>query len=154
MLLEKSMMVKREYAIGDSVWIYGVSVNNNRSVKGKVIKSIDLSAQGHLNGPYYIVEVPTHIEPLLEIRTWENMSQDESGPVGAFRELGNFDSTVKKIKTAGFHYDNSESDNEPTPDEIYAALEKSREDVMMKPLILKEQKPKRKMYYRKKKAQP
>ena len=147
-------MVKKEYTIGDSVWIYGVSSNNTRTVKGKVIKIIDLSQEGYSNDPHYIIEVPTHIEPLLEIRTWETMSQDETGPVGAFRELGNIDSTVKKIKTSGFHYDNSEVDNEPTPDEIYAALEKSREDVMMKPLILKEQKPKRKMYYRKKKAQP
>lgn len=147
-------MVKKEYSIGDLVWIYGISSNNTKSVKGKVIKIIDLSREGFSNDPHYIIEIPTHIEPLLEIRTWENMSQDESGPVGAFRELGNIDSTVKKIRTAGFHYDDPDLDSEPTPDEIYAALEKSREDVMMKPLILKEQKPKRKMYYRKKKAQP
>lgn len=148
------MTVKKEYAIGDDAWIYGINRSNTKPVKGKVIKIVDLTDAGYSFGPHYIIEIPTHIDPLLEIRSWHNISQDEKGPVGSLREIGNFESTIKYAGTVGFAFDdNPELDSDedgPTADEIHAALEKSQKDVAHAPLNLKPEKPKRR-YYKKKK---
>jgi hypothetical protein len=153
------MTVKKQYAVGDTVWIYGINRSNTKPVQGKVIKVVDLSEAGYSVGNHYIIEVPTHIEPILEIRTWHNISQDEKGPVGSLRNLGNFESTIKFAGTVGFAFDelpeldsSPEDEDGPSADEIHAALEKSQKDTEHSPLILKEQKPKRKYYSRKKKA--
>lgn len=144
------MTVKKEYAINDDAWVYGINSKTNRPVKGKVIKIVDLKDAGYTFGPHYVVEIPTHIDPLLEIRTWESMSQDEKGPVGALRGIKELVSTIKKAKTIGFAFDDEYDDDGPTADEIHAALEKSQTDVKHGPLIIKENRPKRKHYTRKK----
>ena len=64
------MTVKQKYNIGDSVWIYGVRRGNTKPTKGKIIKSLDLSECGYNDVTHYVIEIPTEIEPLLEIRTW------------------------------------------------------------------------------------
>jgi len=77
------MNAKKHYNIGDDVWIFGITVEN-KITKGKVIAAVDLSTAGFIE-PHYIISIPTHIEPLLEIRTWQTMSQDENGPIGSLR---------------------------------------------------------------------
>jgi hypothetical protein len=150
------MTVKKQYAVGDTVWIYGINRSNVKSVSGKVIKSIDLSGAGYTY-EHYVIEVPSHIEPILEIRTWHNISQDATGPVGSLRELGNFESTIKFAGTVGFAFDDNpalDSDTEedgPSSDEIHAALQKSQMEMEHAPLNLKDNKPKRR-YFKKKKA--
>lgn len=143
------MEVKKKYAIGDTVWIYGISRNKN--TKGKIIAKVDLSSAGYNSDiEHYVVSVPSSIEPLLEIRTWETISQDESGPVGALRELGTeIDAEHKKVGHVGYDYVDDQDD--PTPDEIMAALEKSSSGLTHKPLHIKDNKPKKKYYPRKKK---
>ncbi len=144
------MSIKKEYSPGDPVWIHGVTIKNNLT-KGKVISSIDLKEQGYTD-LQYIIEIPTGIDPLLEIRTWHTMSQDNKGPVGSLRELGEYlHSDNKKIKQLGYSFESSELEDDPTPDEIMAALEKSADGLIHKPLHIKENKPKRKYYPRKKK---
>lgn len=147
-------MIKKEYKAGDAVWIHGVSPSN-KLTKGKVISSLDLSSQGYTE-LHYVIEIPTHIEPLLEIRTWHTMSQDEKGPIGSFRSIKEMlDSDNKIIKQLGyssnFSSDVTEPEDDPTPDEIMAALEKSTSGLTHKPLNLKENKQKRKYYPRKRK---
>lgn len=142
------MEVKKEYAVGDTVWIYGIT-KQNKLTEGKVIKVVDLSNCGFECGPHYIISIPTYIEPLLEIRTWEDISQDDKGPVGAFRALTDLSSTVKKTAKLGFVFDGDE-DDEPTEAEIHAAIEKATKDTRHGPLVLKENKPKRRYYKRKK----
>jgi hypothetical protein len=150
------MTVKKLYNVGDTVWIYGINRSNVKSVSGKVIKSIDLSGAGYTY-EHYVIEVPSHIEPILEIRTWHNISQDATGPVGSLRELGNFESTIKFAGTVGFAFDDNpalDSDTEedgPSSDEIHAALQKSQMEMEHAPLNLKDNKPKRR-YFKKKKA--
>lgn len=147
------MTVKKEYNIGDDVWIYGITIEN-KITKGKVVAAIDLSDKGYTPGLHYIIDIPTHIEPLLELRTWHTMSQDEKGPIGSFRDLGGIlNSDNKKMRQAGYIYSSdSHYDNEdPTPDEILAALEKSTDGLTHKPLQIKESKPKRKYYPKRKK---
>lgn len=154
------MTVKKEYAVGDTVWIYGINRSNVKPTAGKVIKIVDLRAEGYTVGDHYIIEVPSHIEPLLEVRTWHNMSQDASGPVGSLRQLGNFESTIKFAGSVGFVFDDnpnldSAGDDEdgPSADQIHAALQKSQMDMEHVPLDLKtpSTKPKRR-YFKKKKA--
>jgi hypothetical protein len=153
------MTVKKQYAVGDTVWIYGINRSNAKPVQGKVVKVVDLSDAGYSVGDHYIIEVPTHIEPILEIRTWHNISQDERGPVGSLRNLGNFESTIKFAGTVGFAFDDNpalDSDTEedgPSSEEIHAALQKSQMDMEHAPLDLKASsaKPKRR-YFKKKKA--
>ena len=154
------MTTIKKYAVGDTVWIYGINRSNTKPTQGKVIKIVDLSDAGHTDGPHYIISVPTHIEPLLEVRTWHNISQDERGPVGSLRELGNVESTIKFATTVGFAFDDDPEqdfekeifEDEIDPNIIHAALEKSQQDVVHAPLNLKTEKPKRRYFKKKPKA--
>lgn len=146
------MNVKKSYLVGDDAWVYGINRSNTKPVKGKVIKIVDI--EGFAVGPHYIIEIPTHIDSLLEIRTWESMSQDEHGPVGSLRLIGNIESTIKFAGRVGFVFDdNPESETEedgPTAEEIHAALEKSQKDIAHAPLNLKPTTKKRRTYRKKK----
>lgn len=151
------MTVKKSYNIGETVWIYGINRSNAKPVQGKVIKTVELDGY---TDTHYIVEVPTHIESLLEIRTWHNMSQDATGPVGSLRNLGNFESTIKFANTVGFAFDDhpdqdsslDDDEDGPSAEEIHAALEKSQKDTEHAPLNLKAEKPKRRYFKKKPKA--
>jgi hypothetical protein len=136
------MTVKKEYSVGDAVWIYGINRSNTKPTAGKVIKVVNLSDVGWTIGNHYIIEIPSHIEPLLEIRSWQNISQDARGPVGSLRGL-NIESTIKHAATLGFIIDDNpllDSDTEedgPSADQIHAALHKSQMDMEHAPLDLK-----------------
>ena len=150
------MTVKKSYKVGDDVWIDGINRSNVKPVQGKVIKIVELDGY---TDTHYIVEVPSHIESLLEVRTWHNMSQDEKGPVGSLRNLGNFESTIKFAGTVGFAFDDrpdldSSLDDEdgPSTEEIHAALDQSLKNTEHAPLNLKSEKPKRRYFKKKPKA--
>lgn len=144
------MTVKKEYKVNDDVWIYGVDFSKgNKITKGKIVASIDLSTEGFGDDLHYIISVPTHIEPLLEVRTWHMISQDDKGPVGSLREIGGIkESDIKKLKQIGYDSPTDQEDD-PTPDQIMAALEKSQNGLVHKPLHIKEHRSKRKYYPRK-----
>ncbi len=145
-------MIKKSYSINDPVWIHGVS-SNNKLTEGTVIASVDLKSCGYAE-IHYIIEIPTHIEPLLEIRTWQTMSQDAEGPIGSMRELGEtLSADNKKIRQTGYIYseDSHYDDNDPSPDQIMEALEKRADELKHKPLNLKDNTKKKKYYPRKKK---
>jgi hypothetical protein len=147
------MTVKKQYEVGDVVWIAGVSRNNARLTQGTVIRALDLLAEGLTGGPYYVIAIPSHIETLLELRTWETISQDVNGPVGSLRDLGaNIDATIRVINHVGFEAHDEEMPGDPTPEQIHAALEKSLKDSTHAPLNLKEPKPKDKFRTRKRRA--
>lgn len=100
-------MIKRKYTTGENAWIHGISTNNNKLYKGTVVKVLDLSDCGYTH-PHYIISIPNQVEALLEIRTWETMSQDERGPVGGLREVLNSENTWpthKKMCQTGYAYD-------------------------------------------------
>jgi hypothetical protein len=147
------MTVKQNYEVGDTVWIYGVSRIKNKITQGRVVKVIDLSDIGYTNvNNHYLIEIPTEIEPLLEIRTWHTISQDQNGPVGSLRNIPNVASTMKSISQLGYEYDLDSDPDDPTPEQIHAALEKSQKDASHGPLVLKDAKPKRRNFTRKKKV--
>ncbi len=77
--------MKTTYAKGDDVWIH-LGTAPGKLSKGKVLEVLDLSEHGYtfLN---YLIEIPTSIDPLLEVRDVMTMSEDAKGPVGLFRKL-------------------------------------------------------------------
>ena len=163
------MTVKKRYNVGDVVWIYGVRRANDKSTQGTVIKSFNI--EGY-NDMHYVVSIPTEIEPLLEIRTWQTISQTADGHVGSLREaFENPDAAHKMLARTGMAIistdeeftgsghdgigstlDDFYQDDDISPDAIHAALEKSQKDSSHGPLNLKETKPKRRNFARKKKA--
>lgn len=159
------MTVKKKYNVGDVVWIYGVSRNNVKSTQGTVVKSFLI--EGY-NDMHYVISIPTEIEPLLEIRTWQTISQTKDGHVGSLREsFEDPDAAHRMLSRTGMavisvdeeftgdgHDGMGSIDEEDdiSPDAIHAALEKSKQDVTHSPLNLKSEKPKRRNFARKKKA--
>ena len=162
------MTVKKKYNVGDVVWIYGVRRANDNSTQGTVVKSFNI--EGY-NDMHYVVSIPTEIEPLLEIRTWQTISQTKDGHVGSLREaFENPDAAHRMLARTGmtiisvdeeftsnghdcmgskldeYYIDEDHID----PEIIHAAMEKSKQDVSHSPLNLKET-PKRR-YFKKKKA--
>lgn len=164
------MTVKKRYNTGDTVWIYGISKNNTKSTQGVVIKKFTIDYENYNNEPYYIIEVPTEIEPLLEIRTWHTISQTKDGHVGSLREtLVDPDAARKMLSRIGMDVvSTDEGDTEdghdgmgstlddfedgPTADQIHAAMERSQQSSVLPPLNLKDPRPKKRHFARKKKV--
>ena len=158
------MTVKKKYNVGDTVWIYGVSRTNITSTQGTVVKSFNI--EGY-NDMHYVVSIPTEIEPLLEIRTWQTISQTKDGHVGSLREsFEDPDAAHKMLARTGmaiisvdeeFTGDGNDSmgsfseEDDVSAEAIHAALEKSKQDVTHSPLNLKDTNPKRR-YFKKKKV--
>jgi hypothetical protein len=107
------MNVKKIYDLGDIVWIYGVSRDQNKPTKGRIVRIIGLEDWGYPDDQdFYIVEIQTSIEPIFEVRTWETISQDEKGPVGAFRQavtVENIDAVEKQLSQIGLNVDGYEN---------------------------------------------
>jgi hypothetical protein len=78
--------VKKTYKIGDNAWVYGISSGPgyNHPTKGKIVHSMEIDGY---DGVHYVVAISNGIDDLLEVRTWQEISQDEKGPIGSFREL-------------------------------------------------------------------
>lgn len=151
------MTVKKTYNIKDIVWIYGITRGNSKPTLGTVVSKIDLSEEGYGDEPHYIISIPTSIEDLLEIRTWETMSQDALGPVGSLRATipqEHLESVQMKAGQLGLDSDLSDVEDydDPTPDQIHAAMARSEKAGTHAPLVIKDAKPKRRYPPRKKKA--
>ena len=154
------MTVKKKYNVGDTVWIYGISRNNERSTQGTVLKSFVIDYNGFNNELHYVIGIPTEIEMLLEIRTWHTISQTKDGHVGSLRDaFENPDAAHRMLARTGMAIissdnvtgDSRDDDDGISSDQIHAALEQSKKDVEHGPLITKDSKPKRRNYPRKKK---
>ena len=159
------MTVKKKYNVGDVVWIYGVRRANDNSTQGTVVKSFNIEGYDNM---HYVVSIPTEIEPLLEIRTWQTISQTKDGHVGSLREaFENPDAAYRMLARTGMSIisDSEEeftddghdgmgsfAEDDISPEAIHAALEKSQQDITHGHLNLKSDKPKRRNFARKKKA--
>ena len=131
------MNTKKNYEIGDPVWIYGVG-RSNKLTKGTVVKQFFIDYENYdPTMSYFVIAIPTHIEPIFEVRSWETMSQDEHGPLGMFRHRkDNFEETNKLMSQAGYFTDSDYFDDEVQPDKINAVIdkiEKERSDTIFKP---------------------
>jgi hypothetical protein len=172
------MIVKKKYNVGDTVWIYGISRDNIKSAQGTVIKKFTIDYKNYNNEPHYLIEVPTEIEPLLEVRTWHTISQTKDGHVGSIRETFiDHDAARKMLARVGMDVVSSEEfvgdghdgmgttqeefdrfeehmsdEDEVSPDAIHAAMERSQQSSVIPPLNLKDPKPKKRYFARKKKV--
>ena len=114
--------MKKEYKIKDKVWIH---LGERNLVEGRVVEIIDLE---HLNEGYnrdnelYIIEIPTHIEPVYEVRNFAMISSDAKGPSNAFKVLDPF-KVNRFTKKVGMVV--PVDLNEPTPEQIHAAMERA-----------------------------
>jgi len=173
------MTVKKKYNIGDTVWIYGISKNNIKSTEGKIVQTFIIKQQGWSQNIHYVIAIPTEIEYLLEVRTWETISQTRDGHVGSIREAFSDPAAAHKMLartgmafistddeefigdghdgmgTTLEEFDRYEEhmaeEDDIDPNLIHAALEQSQKDGEHGPLVTKSNKPRR-PYYKKKKA--
>ena len=150
------MTVKKSYKLGVTVWVYGISRTNNKLTQGEIIHSFTLEHAGYNSEPHYVVAIPNEIEALLEVRTWHNISQDNRGPVGSFRQevsKEEADSVDKKLSQLGLTLEDEMSfdEDEPTTAQIHAALDQAEKNLKFPPLIVKENKSRRRYPARKKK---
>ena len=159
------MTVKKKYAVGDTVWIYGISKNNVKSTQGTVIKVFTIEYGNYNKEPHYLVEVPTEIEPLLEVRTWHTISQTKDGHVGGIRDafsdtdaahkmllrtgvaIISTDDEVSEDGTETTHEDDMYEDG-PSPEEIHAAMLRSQQSGTVPPMS--PTKSSKRRYYKKK----
>lgn len=152
------MTVKKQYSIGDTVWIYGVS--NGKSTRGTVIQTFTVDQENwDPNRVYYVIAIPTEIEYLLEVRTWETISETADGHVGSLREVfEDPDAGLRQMRRTGVDlvsqgdFDQHDDEDDISPEAIHAALEKSQKDSSHQPLVIKDTKPRRHYPNRKKKT--
>ena len=79
-------LIKKDYKVGDKAWVYGVTAGPgyNRLTEGRVVHIMDIEGYSDTQ---YVIAISNGIEDLLEVRSWQSMSQDGKGPIGSFREL-------------------------------------------------------------------
>jgi len=168
------MKIKKQYELNDEAWIH---LGGEKLSKGKIIDIFDLAHAGYSKDiEFYLIELPTEIEALLEVRTWETISQDAKGPIGAYRSIRQDVATKKFLGKVGIKIpmeSNVETKEQtpkikeplekittefnevldiydPTPEEVNAALERSmRQNKEMYRVAALSEKPKR--FYGKKK---
>lgn len=77
--------MRKEYQIKEQVWIHN---GETSLVEGRVVEVFDLE---HLNeglsgeDELYVIEIQTGIEPIYEVRSWQQISPDSKGPINLFR---------------------------------------------------------------------
>jgi hypothetical protein len=164
--------MKKEYNLKDKVWIH---IGERKLTEGRVVEIIDLEhlKEGHSpTREFYIIEIKTGIDDIYEVREFDQISPDARGPINMYRKMagelnranrmlkkigivlpdGNIDPELYNDKFEGDGHDGMGSvDDEPTPEQIHAAIEKSQLAASHSPLNLKTDKPKRR-YFKKKKT--
>jgi len=153
--------MKKHPNIKDTVWLH---IGEPKLVKGRVVAIIDFSHLGEdysVENKHYVIEIPTGIEPIYEVRNYDSISFDATGPINLYRTLKSHDE-ARYLKKLGIKVPlypqssdlNEESElDEPTPEQISAALERSQEVNKHTALTLSsEAKPKKRFYKKKPKV--
>lgn len=76
-----------QYNLKDTVWIH---IGEARLVPGRIVEIIDLAHlnEGHdPNRELYIIEIKTGIDDVYEVRDYEQISPDATGPINLFRKV-------------------------------------------------------------------
>jgi hypothetical protein len=134
--------MKKEYKIKDRVWIH---LGERKLVDGRVVEIVDLShlKEGHSpDRELYIIEIKTGIDDIYEVRDFNQISPDASGPINLFRHIK--DDLLKnqrylnkvgiKMPMDGPHpladliEDVGQDPADPTPEQIHAAIERSEKE--------------------------
>lgn len=154
--------MKKEYNIKDTIWIH---IGERKLVKGRVVEIIDLEhlKEGHSpDHELYVIEIKTGIDDIYEVRSWEQISSDEKGPINLFRKSKEELTKAKRfLKKVGVQLPVEEPDYlaeavskieeelaDPTPEQIHAAMDRAQEIAQHPPL--KTKRPPKRKYFRKK----
>jgi hypothetical protein len=93
--------MKQYYDIKDQVWIH---LGEQSLVEGRVVEIVDLE---HLNEGHsreqelYVIEIPTPIEPVYEVRNYDQISPDADGPLMIYRNLQGVVAANRLLKKVG-----------------------------------------------------
>jgi hypothetical protein len=150
--------MKNEYNIKDQVWIH---TGERNLVGGRVVEIIDLAhlKEGHgADRELYIIELKTGIEDVYEVRTFDQISPDARGPINLFRKQTDAVENNRLLKKIGMPIPlvgttleealALDDDSDIDPDVIHAALDSSLRNSTHQPLDLKEEKPKKRNFYK------
>jgi len=109
--------MKKEYDIKDRVWIH---LGEQTLIEGRVVEIIDLE---HLDEGYsrdrelYVIEISIPIEPVYEVRNYEQISPDADGPIMIYRNLQGVVAANRLLKKVGVKLpDNAATAPPPTED--------------------------------------
>jgi len=152
--------MKKHPKIKDTVWIH---LGEPKLVKGRVVAIIDFAHLGEGYDPeykHYVIEIPTGIESVYEVREYDSISFDEAGPINLYRSLKSHEE-ARYFKKLGIKvplhpttddklFPLDEELDEPTPEQISAALERSQEVNKHTALTLPSETKPKKRFYRKK----
>ena len=157
--------MKTQLNIKDTVWIH---IGEPKLVKGRIVSVIDFL---HLNeghdpdNKFYVIEIQTGIEPIYEVREYDALSPDARGPINLYRKLKSrtearyfkklglkvpLDPIVDSLAEDDTLLPLDEDFDEPTPEQISAALERSQEVNKHIALSLPGEAKPKKRFYRKK----
>lgn len=158
--------MKKQYNIKDKVWIH---LGERRLTEGRVVEIIDFEHLGEGHSPdieFYVIEIKTGIDDVYEVRSFDQISPDSTGPIGLFRK----NKQLQEQTIKGNHYlkklgasipamnnplvelaediqkelDSTDDDDEISPDIIHAAMANSTLEHQHISDIIKPAKPKRK----------
>jgi hypothetical protein len=147
--------MKTKYEIKDQVWIH---IGERKLSQGRIVEIIDLAHLDEGHDPdreLYIIELKTGIDDVYEVRSAEQISEDEIGPIGLFRkeDYREGNRLMKKmgmpVPQGVMEYDEYP---EPTTEQIHAAMDRSQELNKHDPLPREKRAPAKKKYYRKPKS--
>lgn len=140
--------MKKEYNIKDTVWIH---IGERTLTQGRVVDIFDLEhlEEGHSKErELYVIELKTGIDDVYEVRNYEQISPDATGPIELFRKEDHRE-TNRLMKKVGIPLPEgvAEYDDypEPTPEQIHAAMERGLQASQHTPLTTKPA-PKKKYY--------
>jgi len=109
-------MKKEYYDIKDRVWIH---LGEQSLVEGRVVEIIDLEhlGEGHSRDhELYIIEISTPIEPVYEVRNFDQISPDADGPLMIYRNLQGVVAANRLLKKVGVKLpDNAAATPSPAP---------------------------------------
>ena len=162
-------MKKKEYNIKDKVWIH---LGEPKLVEGRIVEVIDLEhlKEGHSpDRELYIIELKTGIDDVYEVRDFDQISPDANGPINLFRKLNinQVRENGRYLKTVGMKIpvkmpsplveiakeinQDLVEENEPTAEQIHAAIERAEKAQTHGPLIGGAHKPKKRQFVKRKK---
>jgi len=152
--------MKSHPKIKETVWLH---LGEPKLVQGRVVDILDLThlKEGHdPDNKLYVIEIKTGIEDIYEVREYDSISFDEQGPINVYRNLKSH-AEARYFKKLGIKVplhptvDETllgldEDFDEPTPEQISAALERSQEANKHVALSMPSDTKPKKRFYRKK----
>lgn len=73
--------MKKDWKVGDTAYCYCGPNHQGKLSEGKVVAVLNLERYSF---PHYVIEIETHIDPILEVRDAMTMADKKEGPIGFY----------------------------------------------------------------------